>query len=126
MRLMRIWYDPPRVRWRRGGLYFGVGSVPGAARVPLRRGPWPAGPAREREVDAAQAAAAETLRASSRERLVALAAGSRDALVQAYALQACRAAGVVASCQGVSPEAWARLEPDNAAPWLAIAESPRT
>jgi len=80
----------------------------------------------ERESDGAQTAAAEPARVLPRDRLAALAAESRDPLVQSYALQACRGAAGAGPCQQVSAEAWARLEPDNAAPWLALAAAPRT
>lgn len=57
-----------------------------------------------------------------RDQLATLAAGSRDPAVIAFALQACRGAAS-AMCQVVTPEAWARFEPENALPWLALADA---
>ncbi len=58
-----------------------------------------------------------------REALVHLAQGSTDPQVYAWAYQACRRADPSAqgSCQLVSIEQWARLDPSNAMPWLALA-----
>lgn len=96
---------------------------------------------RERWLAAMQASADDRVRAAGwmiaraagseppeilRDRLATLAASSRDPLVQAYALRACR--GEVAessACQALAPDNWARLEPDNAAAWLAVAADPR-
>lgn len=64
--------------------------------------------------------------AGLRDRLATLAASSRDPLVQAYALRACRGAGATSSaCQTLAPQAWAQVETDNAAAWLAVAGDPR-
>lgn len=64
--------------------------------------------------------------AALRDRLATLAAGSRDPLVQAYALRACRGAGATSSaCQSLPPQAWVQVEGDNAAAWLALAGDPR-
>lgn len=61
-----------------------------------------------------------------RDRLATLAAASRDPLVQAYALRACRGESAGSSaCQALSPQNWARLETDNGAAWLAVAADPR-
>jgi hypothetical protein len=57
-------------------------------------------------------------------RLVHLAAGSRDATVYAIALDACTAAPA-AECALLSQAQWARLDPDNAQPWLALAAEAR-
>lgn len=65
-------------------------------------------------------------RVTLRDRLATLAATSRDALVQAYALRACRGESAASSaCQALSPMNWAQLEADNAAAWLAVAADPR-
>jgi len=56
--------------------------------------------------------------------LVHLAAGSRDATVYAIALDACTGAPV-ADCALLSLAQWARLDPDNAQPWLALAAEAR-
>jgi hypothetical protein len=62
-----------------------------------------------------------------RERLATLAAGSRDPLVQAYALRACQGERVrEGGCAALSPLGWARLEPDNAAAWMAVVSDPRS
>lgn len=64
--------------------------------------------------------------AGLRDRLATLAAASRDPLVQAYALRACRGTSAASSaCQALSPAAWAQLEADNAAAWLAVAGDAR-
>jgi len=64
--------------------------------------------------------------AGLRDRLATLAASSRDPLVQAYALRACRGAGAASSaCQSLQPLAWALLEADNASAWLAAAGDAR-
>ena len=60
------------------------------------------------------------------ERLARLAASTRDPLVYALAYQGCNATGLTfhspqASCQLLSAEQWARLDPDNAVPWLQLA-----
>jgi hypothetical protein len=65
-------------------------------------------------------------RVALRDRLATLAATSRDPLVQAYALRACRGESAASSaCQALSPMNWAQLEADNAAAWLAVAADPR-
>lgn len=61
-----------------------------------------------------------------RDRLATLAASSADARVLAYAWRACRGdASLSSACQALAPDAWARVEPDNAAAWLAMAVDPR-
>lgn len=64
--------------------------------------------------------------AAQRDRLATLAASSRDAQVQAYALRACRGAGPASSaCQSLTPQAWVQIEADNGAAWLALAGDAR-
>jgi len=56
------------------------------------------------------------------ESLARLAIGSQDAVVYAIALQACKAQTADGSeCQLLSRSQWARLDPDNALPWLELA-----
>ena len=64
-------------------------------------------PALAREVEAA------------RDALVRLAVSSTDPQVYALALHTCGKGGAGA-CQMLSAAQWARLAPDNAAPWLAV------
>lgn len=93
---------------------------------------------RQRWLTAMQSSADERVRAAGwliglddspealRDRLATLAATSRDPLVQAYALRACRSdAAASSACQALSPQNWARLDRDNAAAWLAVAADPR-
>ena len=99
------------------------------------------GEARQRWLAAMQASSDERQRAAGwliglvdtnddavplRDRLATLAATSRDGHVQAYAWRACRGdASLSSACQALAPDAWARIEPDNAAAWLAMAVDPR-
>ena len=55
----------------------------------------------------------------ARDALVRLAASSTDPQVYALAFHACGSGGTGA-CQLLSAGQWARLDPDNAAPWLAV------
>lgn len=56
--------------------------------------------------------------------LATLAATTADPAVYGLAWQACRGAGNgLAACQRLNAAQWARLEPDNAQPWLAVAET---
>lgn len=93
---------------------------------------------RQRWLAAMQSSADERVRAAGwliglddspdalRDRLATLAATSRDPLVQAYALRACRNDATGSSaCQALSPQNWAQLDRDNAAAWLAVAADPR-
>ncbi len=61
-----------------------------------------------------------------RDRLATLAASSADPVVQAYAQRVCRSdAASSSACLALPLDAWARVEPDNAAAWLALAADPR-
>ena len=72
----------------------------------------------------------------SRDELVQLAAGGQDAAVYAIAAGLCRTglsdadadadADAAGACQRISLTEWARLDPDNAVPWIAIAQDART
>ena len=55
----------------------------------------------------------------ARDALVRLAVSSTDPQVYALAFHACGKGGTGA-CQLLSAAQWARLDPDNAAPWLAV------
>jgi hypothetical protein len=59
----------------------------------------------------------------SRDALVQLAVGTRDPAVYAIAVHACDAYGDPASgaCQQISVREWARIDADNATPWLLLA-----
>ena len=62
---------------------------------------------------------------ASRDALARLAAASMDATVYAWAWQVCRPVALQpqpeGSCRMLNAEQWARLDPANAAPWLALA-----
>jgi hypothetical protein len=71
--------------------------------------------------------AARSREAQAREhidRLAQLAATSRDPLVYAIAIEGCRF-GDSGTCQLLNPAQWARLDADNALPWLALAAQAR-
>jgi hypothetical protein len=59
----------------------------------------------------------------ARNDAVQLAAGGEDPAVYALALNMCNTtvATEAAACRSLSPQRWAELDPDNAAPWLLIA-----
>jgi hypothetical protein len=59
----------------------------------------------------------------ARDDAVQLAAGGEDPAVYALALSMCNSTlgSEAAACQSLSPQRWAQLDPDNAAPWLMIA-----
>jgi hypothetical protein len=65
----------------------------------------------------------------ARDELVQLAVGSSDPSVYALAVYMCRrhtdeSAG--GACQQISWQGWARVDPDNAVPWIAVAGLART
>src|SRR2546423_749514 len=109
----RIWYDPTPFSWGRvlriGGIL--VAPLPGVARRP----PLPAGQ---------NAPPAPRPSAPPRAGRRRGAADTRDARVYALAFHACGAgqgAQRAPSCPLLSVDAWTRLDPDNAVPWLAAA-----
>lgn len=61
------------------------------------------------------------------DRLARLAAASQDAVVYAMALHACSASSTVdaGTCALLNSAQWARLDPDNAQAWLALAQEAR-
>jgi hypothetical protein len=63
----------------------------------------------------------------TRDELVQLAMGAGDAAVYAMAMHACNtyAGDGSGACQRLSLEQWARMDPDNAVPWLLIAGKAR-
>jgi hypothetical protein len=63
----------------------------------------------------------------ARDELVALAIGSSDAAVYALALKECASTSADAggSCGQLSPGGWAKLDEDNAVPWLLVAARAR-
>ena len=59
--------------------------------------------------------------AEARDTLARMAAATSDPRVYALAFNTCgRAQPAEGACQLLSPEQWARLDPDNAAPWLFV------
>jgi hypothetical protein len=74
--------------------------------------------ANEAVADASRAAAAPKTDAIAR-----LASSSREPLAYAISVEACAGnmASLAPSCRLVSAEQWARLDPDNAVPWLHVA-----
>lgn len=75
-------------------------------------------------LDAAQARQGE-LASPSMEKLARSAYQSKDPLVYAMAMQACRTAVADAaspSCGQLSAEQWTQLDPDNGAPWMKMLE----
>jgi hypothetical protein len=66
----------------------------------------------------------------SRAELVQLAAGGSDATVYGIAAGLCQTGfadtDAAAACQRLSLTEWARLDPDNMVPWIALAQAART
>ena len=62
-----------------------------------------------------------------RDALARLAQLNDDALIYAWAYRACKsaAAGSPGACMQITAAQWARMDPDNAEPWLAVAEEAR-
>jgi len=74
--------------------------------------------------------AARTRRVDERariERLARLAAGSQDPIVYAIALEGCKGESVAdaGACELLGRSQWARLDGDNALPWLELAAEAR-
>jgi hypothetical protein len=67
--------------------------------------------------------AARPMQERSRDELVALAVGAGDPAVYALALSACNTDSTPpgGTCQQLSVTEWARLDPDNAMPWMLLA-----
>jgi len=65
--------------------------------------------------------------AEARDELVQLAVGSNDPTVYALAVAVCdgRSADSAVACSRISLTEWARLDPDNVIPWLALARTAR-
>jgi hypothetical protein len=65
----------------------------------------------------------------SRDELVQLAAGAGDPALYALAVGQCRKssadADTAGACHRISLSEWARLDPDNAVPWIATAQAAR-
>ena len=94
------------LRVRAAAHYFRAGSVAAMAN-----------PSQERRSEAA----------AHREALARLAQVSDDVQVYAWAYRACRGVGAASpgACMQITAAQWARLEPENAEPWLAAAEEAR-
>ncbi|MGZ5747752.1 MAG: hypothetical protein ACXWJ3_16380 [Caldimonas sp.] len=60
-----------------------------------------------------------------RDALARLAQSTTDPVVYAWAHAACRRARGASACQLVNAAQWTRLDPDNAVPWLALADEAR-
>jgi len=62
-----------------------------------------------------------------REALARMALVTDDAQVYAWAYQACRTdvTAVAGTCMQINAAQWARMDPDNAEPWLAVADEAR-
>ena len=82
-----------------------------------------------REVRRAARAAGALAAAPATDALAQRAAGSSDAEVYGFAVEACARDETLADaapwCRQISVEQWARLEPDNAVPWLEVAAAAR-
>lgn len=57
----------------------------------------------------------------ARDALASMALTTRSAKVYALAMRACQSHRKEGVCLQLSPEQWARLDPDNAVPWLHVA-----
>ena len=57
----------------------------------------------------------------ARDALASMALTTRSAQVYALAMRACQSHRKEGVCLQLSPEQWARLDPDNAVPWLHVA-----
>jgi hypothetical protein len=76
----------------------------------------------------AQGTAVEPMTEQTRDALAQLAAGAQDPVVYALAVNACGRGDenpALSACAQISPQAWARLDPDNAEPWLMLVERAR-
>jgi hypothetical protein len=69
----------------------------------------------------AAAPAVEAALAESHRALLRLATTTSDANAYALALYSCRSEAAIGDCALVSHSQWARIEPDNAVPWLYLA-----
>lgn len=70
----------------------------------------------------------QTVTQEARDELVQLAVGANDPAIYALALYKCNTysgAPQAGACPQISWSGWARLDPDNAAPWLNVAGSDR-
>ncbi len=116
-----------------------VGSPTGAAAAEARATTWRAQAAdlldARSRADAAQQAAALLVGASLRpeqrrdriERLAGLATSHADARIYAMAEEGCKDLldDWASACHLIAAAQWAQLEPDNAVPWLLVAERAR-
>lgn len=105
------------LRFQALGHHAGWGQAEAERRVRLGRAPH----CTERECAPEQRMVA----GMAREELARLAAPGKDPLIYALAYEACDALGPKAtergSCQLITAEQWARIDPHNAMPWLAMA-----
>jgi hypothetical protein len=70
--------------------------------------------------------AVQSMTEPTREALVQLAVGTGDPAVYAMAVNACHSSDAAdGACQQISLSAWARLDADNAVPWLLVAGAAR-
>jgi len=71
----------------------------------------------------ARGTSVEPMTEQTRDALAQLAAGAQDPAVYALALYACGRGNenpALSACAQLSPDGWARLDPDNAEPWLML------
>lgn len=61
----------------------------------------------------------------ARDTLAGMALNTRSPQVYAFAMTACQGHRQEGVCLQISPEQWARLDPDNAVPWLHVAADAR-
>ncbi|HEX4584826.1 MAG TPA: hypothetical protein VH183_08340 [Burkholderiaceae bacterium] len=107
-------------RERALGLYLRMIAASEAAATAWRRGN---GECADSDT-ACQSAAAQAIRAAtaeSRGALARLATTTSNANAYALALYSCRWETAVSDCALLSYSQWARIEPDNAVPWLYVA-----
>ncbi|MGH8798499.1 MAG: hypothetical protein ACREXI_15680 [Caldimonas sp.] len=132
-RLVRAMQDSGDERVRALGLYMGAGFA--GAQAARDATPPPADCAADEACrQRYDAASMDSYAAGARpltDTLARAASTTRDPMVYAVAMQACLRAtmpgrGRPGTCQLISAEQWARLDPDNAVAWLQVAASARS
>ena len=96
------------------------------ARSPAVRAAWEAALLASADVRARAAGIRIAGGTDVHDRLARLAADSRDPLVYALAMGSCQPMGRApnpGACQLLSPEQWVTIDPDNASPWLQLADA---
>ena len=119
----------PDDRRRAVGLFLlrGVDAEAAAARVKFSRPPCIDDPVCEASLDADATAAARAAWQPATYALARLASVSSDPMVYAIASQACQSSppleSAAVACQLISADQWSRLDPDNGAVWLRVAQA---